>query len=152
MHRVRKGLKTALLSMGVTAGAALLLGSPAQAAINDSFGVGTTDRDCGRPGGVANYVDYGPGAPGGGNNDDYVVIHDYCADGWGVAAWAWKNGSYLGGKQNRNGYAGNPVVWDPFTGTNNIHSGDNVGLKVCLFPSNGGYYFCSSETHKSADG
>jgi hypothetical protein len=63
----------ALLSVTV------LVTSSAGAAENDSFAALTTD-ECGD----ANFIDYGPGAPGGGNNDDYVVIHDYCADGHGV--------------------------------------------------------------------
>ena len=69
-------MAAALLSMTV------LVTTSAGAAENDDFAAVTTDG-CG----VAQFKDYGPGAPGGGNNDDYVVIHDYCADGHGVIAY-----------------------------------------------------------------
>lgn len=39
--------------------------------VNDDFSVSTTDG-CGR----INFVDFGDGAPGGGSNDDYTVIHE----------------------------------------------------------------------------
>ena len=60
-------MAAALLSMTV------LVTTSAGAAENDDFAAVTTDG-CG----VAQFKDYGPGAPGGGNNDDYLVIHDYC--------------------------------------------------------------------------
>jgi hypothetical protein len=63
--------------------------------------------------GAVDFVDYGPGAPGGGNNDDYAVVHDYCGDGHGVKAWAWLDGVLIGSQYNGNGLAGAPVIWDP---------------------------------------
>jgi hypothetical protein len=49
----------ALLSVTV------LVTSSAGAAENDDFAAWATDEH-----GVAQFIDYGPGAPGGGNNDD----------------------------------------------------------------------------------
>ncbi|HEX3474794.1 MAG TPA: hypothetical protein VHT91_07115 [Kofleriaceae bacterium] len=118
-------------------------------AIDDSFSVPTLDG-CGQ----VDFVDYGAGAPGGGNNDDYVVIHDLCPDHHGVKAWAWLNGTLLGSKYNGNGLAGDPVIWDPFSGVFNVLKGDSIGLKVCLVdgtddlnPSS-----CGSRTVVSSDG
>ena len=93
-------MAAALLSMTV------LVTTSAGAAENDDFAAVTTDG-CG----VAQFKDYGPGPPGGGNNDDYVVIHDYCADGHGVIAYlSWDNIGYWFNKYNGNGLAGAPVV------------------------------------------
>jgi hypothetical protein len=79
--------------------------------------------------GVAKFIDYGPGAPGGGNN---VVIHDYCADGHGVMAYAsWDDSGYWFQQYNGNGRAGAPVVWDPFS-NGNVKAGQTVWLEVCL--------------------
>ena len=87
-----------------------LVTTSAGAAVNDNFNASTTDG-CG----VANFIDYGPGAPGGGNNDDYVVIHDYCADGHGVMAYVEVDDSgYWFHQYNGNGLSGAPVVWGPF--------------------------------------
>jgi hypothetical protein len=97
------------------------------------------------------FVDYGPGAPGGGDNDDYTVIHDYCADGHGVKAYAWINGTFLGSRYNGNGLAGDPVIWDPF---GNVAPGNAIGLKVCLVDGNDDPtpFDCTSTTHTSVDG
>lgn len=105
------------------AGATLLFAGPASAASAEHFGV-TTTNGCG----TNEFVDYGPGAPGGGDNDDYLEIHDYCADGHGVEGYAWLDGKYLGKKYNGNGLAGAPVIWDPF---GNVKSGHTIGMKVC---------------------
>ena len=136
-------LAVALLSVTV------LVTTSAGAAINDNFNASTTDG-CG----VANFIDYGPGAPGGGNNDDYVVIHDYCADGHGVIAYAsWDNIGYWFNQYNGNGLAGAPVVWDPFL-HGNVKAGQTVWLEVCLVdgqadptPSR-----CGEASHRSKDG
>lgn len=116
------------------------------ASVNDNFSVSTTDG-CGR----VDFVDFGEGAPGGGSNDDYLVIHDLCGDGHGVKAWAWRNGILLGSRYNGNGLAGDAVIWDPF---GNVVPGDAVGLEVCLVdgtddpsPSK-----CGSATRVSVDG
>jgi hypothetical protein len=130
-------------------GSAVLAATPAAAAHDDSFTVYTTDR-CG----AVDFVDYGAGAPGGGNNDDYAVVHDYCGDGHGVKAWAWLNGILIGEKYNGNGLAGDPVIWDPFKAYGNVAPGDSVGLKVCLVDGNGDPTpaKCKSSTHTSEDG
>jgi hypothetical protein len=121
-------------------------GCAGTAAVNDDFSVSTTNG-CGR----VNFIDHGEGAPGGGDNDDYAVIHDLCGDGHGVKAWAWLNGVLLGSRYNGNGLAGAAVIWDPF---GNVAPGDLIGLKVCLVdgsndpsPSN-----CASASHRSVDG
>ena len=122
------------------------------AAVNDSFNVSTTDG-CGR----ADFVDFGPGAPGGGDNDDYIVIHDFCSDGHGVKVWAWLNGVSVNGdvgRYNGNGLAGDAVVWDPFKALGNVDAGDSVGIKVCLVDSStaSSGLFCREMTRVSTDG
>lgn len=100
-------------------------------AVNDGFVVSTTDG-CGR----ADFVDFGPGAPGGGDNDDYIEIHDFCADSHGVKAFATlfrgEDVFNLGSKYNGNGLAGSSVIWDPFKAKGNVEPGDTVELTVCL--------------------
>src|SRR5215217_8504235 len=114
-------LAVALLSVTV------LVTTLAGAAEKDDFAALTTDG-CG----VANFIDYGPGAPGGGNNDDNEVIHDYCADGHGVMAYVEVDDSgYWFHQYNGNGLSGAPVVWDPFL-RGNVKAGQKVELEVCL--------------------
>ncbi|NEY33624.1 hypothetical protein GTU99_15700 [Streptomyces sp. PRKS01-65] len=149
--------RTRAARMAVTtsalAAATMLFGTQAAvAATNDSFAVGTTNGGCG----TVNFVDYGEGAPGGGNNDDYLVIHDYCSDGRGVRAYAWLTFGgethYLGARNNTNGLAGDAVVWDPFADWGNVEAGDLVGLKVCLFDSNNTLSRCAEKSQLSVDG
>jgi hypothetical protein len=148
------------MASGAALSTVLLMAGPAQAASNDDFSATTTDG-CG----AVNFIDYGPGADGGGDNDDYLVIHDYCGDGHGVKAWAWITQNttqgpltfYLGGKYNGNGSAGDPVIWDPFKDFNpdeNVAKGDIVGLKVCLVDGNtdSSPTKCDTANHTSADG
>ncbi|MFL6296103.1 MAG: hypothetical protein ACJ75M_09815 [Actinomycetes bacterium] len=145
--RVRKrALVVVLASLLLVAGLHL---STASAAVNDNFNASTTDG-CG----VANFIDYGPGAPGGGNNDDYVVIHDYCADGHGVMAYVEVDDSgYWFHQYNGNGLAGAPVVWDPFL-WGNVKAGQKVELEVCLVDGatdlTGSR--CGAASRRSADG
>ncbi len=136
-------LAVALLSVTV------LVTTSASAAVNDNFNASTTDG-CG----VANFIDYGPGAPGGGNNDDYVVIHDYCADGHGVMAYVEVDDSgYWFHQYNGNGLAGAPVVWDPFL-HGNVKAGQKVELEVCLVDgaSDPTGSRCGDASRRSADG
>ena len=131
----------ALLSVTV------LVTTSAGAAVNDDFNASTSDG-CG----VANFIDYGPGAPGGGNNDDYVVIHDYCADGHGVEVDVQMNDSgYVTSKYNGNGKSGAPVIWDPF---GNVAPGEKVELGVCLVdgPDDSTGIRCGIASRTSADG
>ncbi|WP_062205284.1 hypothetical protein [Streptomyces sp. NBRC 109706] len=146
--RGRKGARGALVATALAA-TAVLAGSPAYAATNDSFSAWTTGGGCG----MLEFVDYGPGAPGGGDNDDYLVIHDYCADGYGVRAYAWLNGYYLGTKYNGNGLAGSAVVWDPYKPYGNVYPGDYVDIEVCLVNgSNGSPVKCGAAQRTSVDG
>ncbi|GAB1516574.1 hypothetical protein [Actinophytocola sp. KF-1] len=138
--------KAAMLAPALVLGSMVLTANQAAAAYDDGFTV-RTGNGCG----TVDFVDYGEGQPGGGSNDDYAVVHDYCSDGHGVKAYAWIDGYYLGSKYNGNGLAGAPVVWDPF---GNVVAGEAIGLKVCLVdgaddptPSD-----CRSATHTSVDG
>ena len=136
-------LAAALLSM------TMLVATSAGAVVNDDFNASTTDG-CG----VANFIDYGPGAPGGGNNDDYVVIHDYCADGHGVMAYVEVDDSgYWFHQYNGNGLAGAPVVWDPFL-HGNVKAGQKIELEVCLVDgmSDPTGSRCGDASRRSADG
>ncbi|SDC75833.1 hypothetical protein [Streptomyces prasinopilosus] len=136
----------AVFTTSAIAAAAMLFSTQAAvAATDDSFSVGTTGGGCG----VVDFVDYGPGHAGGGNNDDYLVIHDYCSDGKGVRAYAWVDGLYLGAKDNTNGLAGSAVIWDP---VGNVVPGEAVGIKVCLFNSSGTLSQCNETTRWSVDG
>ena len=133
----------------VLVGGTVLVTSSAGAAVNDDFNASTSDG-CG----VVNFIDYGPGAPGGGNNDDYLVIHDYCADGHGVMAYMDLNDdNYWFAEYNGNGRAGAPVVWDPFW-NGNVKAGEKIELEVCLVDgvddSSGSR--CGAASRRSADG
>jgi hypothetical protein len=148
-----KAVRAAVTTSAVAAATMLLGTQAAFAATNDSFAVSTTSGGCG----AVNFVDYGEGAPGGGNNDDYLVIHDYCADGRGVRAYAWltpqgESTIYLGAHNNTNGQAGEAVVWDPFAAWGNVIAGDKVGIKVCLFDSDNTLSKCAEASRVSADG
>lgn len=128
---MRRPTRIAALAVatGVLAGA-LAGPTPASAAHNDSFEAWSTpcDSPWRDPAGVTRFVDYGPGAPGGGNNDDYIEIADQCRDGHGVRGYVWLNGVYLGSRYNGNG-VNTRVIWDPF---GNLPAGSRVGLRVCL--------------------
>jgi hypothetical protein len=117
--------------------------------VNDDFAALTTD-ECG----VANFIDYGPGAPGGGNNDDYVVIHDYCADGHGVQVYLEvDDNGYWYSQYNGNGRAGAPVIWDPFL-YGNVKAKQKVEIEVCLVDGINDLtgLRCGYASHRSADG
>ncbi|MGW0431829.1 hypothetical protein ACWDV4_04670 [Micromonospora sp. NPDC003197] len=107
-----------------------------------------------RLGGAVDFIDYGPGAPGGGNNDDYLQIRDLQADGHGVQVWAWLHGKYLGTKYNGAG-AGSTVIYDPYAiFPSNVAAGEVIGLKICLVdgPDNLINSSCSSYSWTSVDG
>jgi hypothetical protein len=146
--RIRRAILAAVAGPGA---AVLLAPGTAVAAVDDSFSARTTDG-CG----VVNFIDYGPGAPGGGNNDDYIVIHDYCADGHGVRARLWWNGLHWSSKYNGNGLAGDPVIWDPFRefSVNDVAAGDGLILQVCLVDgaSDDTGARCGDADHISVDG
>jgi hypothetical protein len=150
-------LRRRVVAIAAAVSATILFSATAAFAANDDFSAATTDG-CG----VANFIDYGPGAAGGGNNDDYVVIHDYCSDGHGVRAYVWIQGEYWGDQYNGNGLAGSAVVWDPFRlwgGSANLTAGTDVRIEVCLVdgsndgvndPSQGSK--CRSASHQMIDG
>ncbi|WAL64958.1 protein kinase [Amycolatopsis cynarae] len=122
-----------------TAGQTTPVASSPRAPVDDSFSVSTTDG-CGS----VDFVDRG------GNNDN-ALVHDYCADGHGVKAYAWLDGTYLGAAYNGNGEVAAPVTWSPF---GSVRGGQHIGLKVCLVdgtddptPSR-----CAERTVTSVDG
>lgn len=123
--------------------------APASASTLDDFDVWTSDTNaCGG----AQFIDYGKGLPGGGNNDDYVRMSDNCADGHGVKAWAWIGSTLLGSAYLGTGSA-TAGVWDPFP-SGNVKAGDLVGLKVCLVDgaNDSTPFHCATGSHRSADG
>ncbi|MEV6964483.1 hypothetical protein AB0M47_05150 [Hamadaea sp. NPDC051192] len=138
---VGKGLM--MFAAGLSA--VVLTASPAAAAVDDGF-----KASIGGGCGVAEFVDYGPGSPSNpANNDDYIVVHDYCADGMTILAYAYLNNVYYGSKANNNGAAGAPVYWDPW---GNVLKGDKMELSVCLL-TDGYVWGCSSDVARvSADG
>jgi len=131
------------------------MASPASAATDDTFTVETADRGtvCQGGGGGAYFVDFGDGEPGGGSNDDYIEVHDFCPDGHGVRAWAWLNGDPLGSKYDGGG-TGSAVIWDPFKEFGNVNAGDTVKMRVCLVDGSSDTTpsFCTEKSHQSVDG
>jgi hypothetical protein len=85
-------------------------------------------------GGSIEFIDHGPGRPGGGSNDDYFLIHDYKADGHGVWAWVWLDGVGHGAKYNGRGKAAAPVFWDPIEVLDGWF--DKIKVQVCLADGN----------------
>ncbi|MER7420520.1 hypothetical protein ABT346_27695 [Micromonospora peucetia] len=149
---MRTFVKRAVLPLVAALTAILALASPAQAQ-DDSWSVYTTGST---NGGRVDFIDYGPGAPGGGNNDDYLEIYDLRADGHGVQVWAWLHGKYLGTKYNGNGEShSDPLIWDPYKiFPNNVAAGERIGLKICLVngPDNLIQSTCGSYEWHSQDG
>lgn len=153
MFRTRRTSRFATVSILAVAVPVVMSGAAgASVAVDDSFSVATLLGGCG----AVDFVDNGPGAPGGGNNDDYLVIHDYCSDGYGVWGIAYRNGVKLGERYNSNGLAGAPLIYDPYThaGNTNIGPGDTVRIDVCLADgSTSEWRFrCNSRTEESVDG
>ncbi|GAB1694912.1 hypothetical protein [Krasilnikovia sp. M28-CT-15] len=145
----RKLLRAAMAATAVTGSVLLMFPGAAFAGHDDSFKVRTTDS-CGG----ADFVDYGPGAPGGGDNDDYIVIHDYCGDGYGVSVDVWRTGEFWSRGYNGAGSSGAAVIWDPFAGANNVRAGEEIGIKVCLAHGKDDWSGakCQTKYHTSVDG
>jgi len=126
-----------------------LVTTSAGAAVNDNFNASTTDG-CG----VANFIDYGPGAPGGGNNDDYVVIHDYCAD---VTA-SWRTSKWTTPATGSTSTTATACPVPPWSGVRfcmgNVKAGQKVELEVCLVDgiSDPTGSRCGEASRRSADG
>jgi hypothetical protein len=138
-----------LLAVATTVFAGLFFTAGPAAAADDSWWIESlADAPC-SIGGRALFVDNGEGAPGGGNNDDYIVLEDWCRNSQGVKAYAWLDGKYLGSKYWGGGW-GTGTTWDPF---GNVTGGQSVGMKICNTngPS-GSPWGCVSGTRKSIDG
>jgi hypothetical protein len=133
------------MATAATVGLVVLMSSPASAAVNDSF-TASTDNGCG----TSEYVDNGTWSNGQAK-DDFIKVHDYCADGHGVRADVWLNGVYLGSKYNGLGQAGPPVYWDPWS---NVVAGDFIEMLVCLVdgPNDTTGDRCGYASRTSADG
>lgn len=138
--------KRTLLVGGSALALTAAVATPASAAVDDGFSASTADG-CG----VVTFIDYGPGAPGGGDNDDYLVVRDLCADGHGVRADAWLGAAYLGFSYDGNGQAGAAVIWDPF---GNVSPGQQVTIRACLVDGAGDTTgsLCGLASRVSADG
>jgi len=112
--------------------------------VDDSFTVTTLNDN-----GYATFVDYGPGKPGHGMNDDYIEIDDTWADGYDVRVEAWLDGSSQGVRVYDDGAWGDVLVWDPFP---NVKAGQEVELEVCLTDGSGIHHQCGEGGDVSADG
>jgi hypothetical protein len=113
------------------------------AAHDDSFTV-YTSNNCGS----ARFVDYGPGTPGNGvNNDDYIEFTDICNDHRGVLVYAAVNGVW---NSDYNGAGhGHTIIWDPL---GNVKPGDLIELEVCLVDESGNISKCEYKAETSVDG
>ncbi|MBY8849705.1 hypothetical protein [Saccharothrix longispora] len=146
-------MKRALTAVAVAVAAVVV--PPAQASAeaehDDGFVVWTTDR-CGS----VEFVDYGPGEPGSGGDDDYLVVRDHCDDGYEVKAdgwlgWYWLRVKYVDGP------AAGPVFWDPFVEHGGLYGGDRLGLTACQYDRDqaaSGYlgFNCASDQRVLVDG
>lgn len=114
--------------------------------VDDGFTV-ATQNDAG----YAQYVDYGEGKPGGGNNDDYIEIDDTWADGWDIWVRVSQNGDSHE-KVYDDGPWSDVLIWDPFR-HNNVKPGDEIEIEVCLYDSDSGQRDeCNDHGDVSADG
>ena len=117
-----------LAAVAVAVAAVLVPVGPASAAEHDDgFTVWSTDR-CGS----AQFVDHGPGEPGSGGNDDYVLVRDHCDDGYEVKVDGWLGWSWLGAQYVEEPAAG-AVFWDPFAEYGDLYRGDRFNLGVCQY-------------------
>ena len=81
------------------------------------------------------------------------MVDDFCKNGHGIKAWAWRNGALLGSRYNGKGN-NERVTWDPYGPHNNIKKGDYIGLKACIVdgPSGAPFPGCTEGTRRSIDG
>lgn len=135
--------------LAVAASALVVTGGSAAAANDDQY-VTNWDyyNECSA--GRLDFVDYGEGAPGGGMNDDYLVVRDTCANGDGVLGRAYRDGVLLGTKYNGGG-SGTSVVWDPF---GNVLANEVIRIDICSADGPTDYlgFECNSITFRSIDG
>ncbi len=144
METIGKTMAAAVLGVAATVATAV----PATAATDDSFSVRTTNG-CGS----LTFVDYGPGAPGHGDNDDYLAIRDTCRDGKGVRGFTEQNGILAGTEYNGRGN-GKTKLFDPYQDGTNVVAGDEIIITVCLVdgPSDTTAEYCDYARHVSVDG
>jgi hypothetical protein len=112
--------------------AAVVLVAPARAsaAVNESYEHFNSDRCA-----SIEFVD--SGTMDGRTNDDFYLIHDYCADSHGVRAYVkgiqldefGNPDSFSTSRYSGNGLAGPPLAWDP---VGNLIPGEFVETRVCL--------------------
>jgi hypothetical protein len=138
---------SAVTAVGLAGTAVLTFGTPAAAAASDTKAIATTSNcpedDYLPYEGFVQFQDYGEGAEGGGNNDDYLIVGDSCPNGDGVKAWAWVDGVAKGSMYNGNGAYTNKI-WDPL---GNLPDGASLGMKICSVSGNNGTpYHCNSIT------
>jgi hypothetical protein len=141
---------TMLAGAAMMAGAILVHPAPAFAAVDDSIATCTDDGLLGGCNGRVRFVDHGPGKPGGGDNDDYIVCEDNSSE-YVIGCWLWHNGDYRGGVLSSDD---NAVVWEP-SARWNVKGGEKVRIKVCLqrLPIEPeGWGDCTEKTRKSVDG
>jgi hypothetical protein len=149
MRRTTGRAASGLAAVSLAATAVVTLVTPAAgvaaAAASDDYTLRTAGA-CGAADareGYLKFVDNGPGAPGGGDNDDYFIVADTCGDNDGVKAWAWVDGVLKGDKYNGSGN-GSKLVWDPI---GNVKDGQSVGMKICGVDGNEGTpYDCTTKT------
>jgi hypothetical protein len=140
--------RLATVSLAATAVVTLVTpGAGVAAPANDDFALATAGpcpQDDFLPyEGFVQFEDNGPGAEGGGDNDDYLIVGDSCPNGDGVKAWAWVDGVLKGDKYNGKGAYKN-VIWDPL---GNLKNGQSLGVKICSVNGNSGTpYHCQSVT------
>jgi hypothetical protein len=138
----------------MTLSAVLLTAGPA-AAYEDTFSVSTwgCNGDQNKSAADVWFRDYGPGAAGGGNNDDYIEAWDSCADGHGIRVYAWLDGTFLGSGYYGGGADGGAAIFDPFP-NGNVTGDQAVGLKVCLVDGRDDTtpFNCASDTKVITDG
>jgi hypothetical protein len=146
MARLTSLAVSGLAAASLAATAVVTLVTPGAALANDNHTLnplGICSQGPSALSGYFKFVDNGPGAAGGGNNDDYFVVADTCPDGHGIKAWAWVDGVAKGDKYVGAGN-GTKVVWDPI---GNVKDGHSVGMEVCLVDGNAGTpRSCSAQT------
>ena len=115
-------------ALALAATAVVGTASQASAEYDDSKTVWTTDR-CGS----FEFVDYGEGEPGGGPDDDYMLVRDHCDDGFHVRGDVWVGWSWYGVAYQRGGPSAAPLYWDPFAEEEDeLVAGSRFGFPVCL--------------------
>lgn len=137
-------------AVSVAAAGALVVASGPAAAANDDHYVTNWDSYQQCSAGRLDFVDYGEGAPGGGMNDDYLVVKDTCANGDGVLGRAFVDGRLVDTRYHGGG-SGSSVVWDPF---GNVLANQVIKMEICSADGPDDYlgFECNRTTFRSIDG